>query len=321
MNFLLSANNHYLLPLSVCLTSILENHKDENINVYILQNDFDNENKILLNNLFKKYRQNINIIDVEKHYYDNVPVMRWSKETYYRLLLGELLPDNLDRILYLDCDIIINKNIKEFYDMDLKNNTVAALTEENDFREKIGLSKDGKYFQAGVLLFDVSKYKTKLDYKKSIEIIEKLGSNMIAVDQDVVNIAFDGDILSIDEKYNNCKITNFYGNNLYRLFNYISKDKINNTAIFHYASSKPWNNLFSGACEQIWNKYLAISPYQYLYHLKYNKLKYKILRSGIVKYLLYLYIHITPLIEKTAKKIFPQSLYKKLKKFYREKIK
>ncbi len=57
MNFLLSANNHYLLPLSVCLTSILENHKDENINVYILQNDFDNENKILLNNLFKKYKQ------------------------------------------------------------------------------------------------------------------------------------------------------------------------------------------------------------------------------------------------------------------------
>ncbi len=203
----------------------------------------------------------------------------------------------------------------------MKNNTIAALIEENNFREKIGLSKDGKYFQAGVLLFDVSKYKTKLDYKKSIEIIEKLGSNMIAVDQDVVNIAFDGDILSIDEKYNNCKITNFYGNNLYRLFNYISKDKINNTAIFHYASSKPWNNLFSGACEQIWNKYLAISPYQYLYHLKYNKLKYKILRSGIVKYLLYLYIHITPLIEKTAKKIFPQSLYKKLKKFYREKIK
>lgn len=321
MNFLLSANNHYLLPLSVCLTSILENHKKDSINVYVLQNDFDNENKILLNNLFKKYNQNLYIIDVDNHYYDNVPVLRWSKETYYRLLINELLPNDLKRILYLDCDIIVNKNIKDFYDIDLKNNTIAALIENNNFREKIGLYKEGKYFQAGVLLFDILKYKTKLNYEKSLEIIEKLGSNMIAVDQDVINIAFDGDMLPINEKYNNCKITNFYNNNLYRLFNFTSRETIDNTAIFHYASSKPWNNLFSGSCEKIWYKYLAISPYQYLYHMKYNKLKYKILRFGVVKYILYLYIYLTPIIEKITRKIFPQKIYNKLKKFYREKIK
>ena len=179
----------------------------------------------------------------------------------------------------------------------------------------------GDYFQAGVILFDLIRCRSIINYEKSVEIIKQLGSRMIAVDQDVINVAFDGKIKAIEENYNNCNITNYNGNNLNRLFNLVDKKEKENTYIFHYATGKPWNNLFSGSCEDLWYKYLKLSPLSYLYYKKYNTLKYKILRLGIIKYFLFLYIFITPIIEKFFRKILPLNNFNKLKEFYRKNIK
>jgi lipopolysaccharide biosynthesis glycosyltransferase len=134
-------------------------------------------------------------------------------------------------------------------------------------------------------------------------------------------VAFDGKIKEIDEKYNNCRITNFNGSNINRIFNHIEQRDINNTIVFHYATGKPWNNLFSGSCENIWYKYLSLSPYGYLYKRKFNRPKYKILRLGIFKYVLFLYIHITPIINNLFKILLPKKIFNNLKSFYRKNIK
>ena len=322
MNFIFSANDNYVLPLTVCLTSILENHKSEKISVYIMQDDFKEKSRETLKNLFSKYNQSLIIIDVDDKYYDGVPSLRWSKQTYYRLLFNELLPQTIDRMLYLDCDIIVDKNIKELYESDMEDFYILAFPEllNRNARTRLGLG-DGLYFQAGVLLFDLNKCRPLLNYEKSIEIIDKLGSDMIAVDQDVVNVAFDGKIKVVEEKYNNCRITNFDGSNLNRIFNHVNKKDIDTTHVFHYATGKPWNNLFSGSCEDVWYKYLLLSPYKYLYKQKFNRIKYKFLRSGIIKYLLFLYIYLTPFINNTFKIFLPKKIYFLLRNFYRKNIK
>ena len=134
-------------------------------------------------------------------------------------------------------------------------------------------------------------------------------------------MAFDGKIKTIKEKYNNYHITNFNAKNLNRIFNYTNKKEIDHTSIFHYATGKPWNNLFSGSCEDIWYKYLLLSPYSYLYKEKFGRLKYKILRSGLIKYFLFLYIHITPFIDNFFKVLLPKKIFFHLKSFYRKNIK
>lgn len=323
MNFLLSANELYILPLTVCVTSILENNKEEDVKIFVLQNDFTEKSLNLLNGLTKKYKQEINVIKVADYYYDRVPVLRWSKETYYRLLFDELLPKDLDRILYLDCDTILNKNIEEFYYQDFKNFYLMALIENNntEFRERLGLDNRGKYFQAGVLLFNLEKMRPILNYEKSIEIIEKLGDKLKVVDQDVINIAFDGNIGEIGKRFNNMEITTFYGNNWNRLWNKVDKNEVNDTVIFHYATGKPWNKIFSGSAENIWYKYLKLSPYVFLYDEKYNTLRYKILRTGLMKVLFYEYIHLTPIINNFFLKILSKKRYNKFKNFYRKYVK
>lgn len=323
MNFLFSANNNYIVPVIVSIISILENHKKQEINIYILESDFTEKSKNILLYLSEKYKKNIHIINVDEKYYSDVPALRWSKETYYRLLFNEVLPNNIERILYLDCDIIINRNILNFYNLDLEDKYIAAMPEISNSlsRIRIGLQNSGNYFQAGVILFDLVKSRSIINYEKSVDIIKSLGDKMIAVDQDVINIAFDGKIQEIEEKYNNCNITNYNGSNINRLFNIINKKEKEDTFIFHYATGKPWNNLFSGSCEDLWYKYLQLSPFSYLYYKKYNTFKYKILRTGLVKYFLFLYIFITPIIEKFFRKILPQSTFNKLKMFYRRNIK
>lgn len=322
MNFLLSANELYLLPLTVTLTSILENHRDEDLNIYIFQNDFTNESKEIISNLVKSYNKNLFIMNIDSRYYQNVPTLRWSRETYYRLLYNEYLSRDIDRILYLDCDIIINKNLKDFYYQDLENFSLAALVEsENNIdRTRLGLDV-GKYYQAGVIIFNLNNCINILNYERSIEIINNLGNRLQVVDQDVINVAFDEQIKEINKLFNNMGITNFSNKNLNRLLNKVDKTEIRNTYIFHYSSGKPWNKMFAGSVEEIWYKYLKLSPFSYLYNKKYNTFKYKILRSGIMKFVFFEYIHLTPIINKLFLKILSKEKYNKYKLFYRKYVK
>lgn len=322
MNFILSANELYILPLSVCITSILENHKDEDVKIFVLQNDFTGKSINSLNQLGIKYKQEINVIKVADNYYDRVPVLRWSKETYYRLLFNELLPKNIDRILYLDCDTIIDKDIKGLYRKDFENFSLIALVENHNIesRQRLGLYNRGKYFQAGVMLFNLEKMRPVLNYEKSLEIIERLGDKLKVVDQDVINVAFDSSFGEIDGRFNNMRITTFK-NNWQRLWNKIDKEEVNDTVIFHYATGKPWNKMFAGSAEKVWYKYLKLSPYAYLYNERYNTLKYKILRTGLMKVLFYEYIHITPIINNLFLKVLSKEKYNNLKNFYRKYVK
>lgn len=79
--------------------------------------------------------------------------------------------------------------------------------------------------------------------------------------------------------------------------------------------------MFAGSLENIWYKYLKLSPYAYLYNEKYNTLRYKILRTGLMKVLFYEYIHLTPIINNFFLKILSKKRYNKLKSFYRKYVK
>lgn len=324
MNILFCCDSNYAMPLTVCITSIFENNKDSSVKVYIFHSNMSQKQEDTLQDLARQYNQSIEALQIDEHYFSDVPTLRWTKETYYRLLLCELLPDTTDKVLYMDCDIIVNKPLDYLFNIDLQDKYIAALKENVDhiaYRKRLGLHTDGYYFQAGVILFDLQKVRKVLGYTTALEIIKNLGNRLIAVDQDVLNVLFDEKILGLPQAYNDCEITIFNKNNWSRLLNIEDKDRLNKTVIFHYATGKPWNNLYSGSCEQIWYKYLRLSPYKSLYESKFNTLKYKVLRTGFFKTLVFTYIHITPIINSLTTKILPKKTYASLKSYYRKHIK
>ena len=286
------------------------------------------DQKNILLELAKSYGQKVRLILVDEHYFNDAPAsLGWPKETYYRLLLNEYLPKEWDRVLYLDCDTIINKPIDSLYDADFNNNYLAAVEDIamvkwgtiKKQRIRLGLDVDRSYFNAGVLLFDLTKSRAIISYGKAREIIGDLGKNLAFLEQDIINVVFDNKIESIDIKYNNFYVLNFKYNKISRLFNHEDKKMLDETFIFHFVV-KPWVNSYTGCCEEIWYKYLKISPYKDLYFNKFSKFKYKILRTGIMKTFFEKYISLSPLGNKVVYKIFPEKISKLITEFYRKSV-
>ena len=122
---------------------------------------------------------------------------RWTYMTLMRLALPELLPDE-HRVLWLDCDTVVIKDISELFDIDLEGNYFGAV-------EEPGRSKRPFiYHNTGVLLIDLDALRDG-KYKQLIKLSN--GFKMDFPDQDAVNIACQHEIKEISAIYNSCPWT------------------------------------------------------------------------------------------------------------------
>jgi lipopolysaccharide biosynthesis glycosyltransferase len=82
---------------------------------------------------------------------------------YYKLFVGELLPQNLQKVIYLDPDIVVRGNLDELWNGCLDNSIVGAVpdsfVEAYPERSKLGLGPSESYFNSGVLLIDLNRWR------------------------------------------------------------------------------------------------------------------------------------------------------------------
>ena len=126
--------------------------------------------------------------------------------TYYRLKLASILPDNIDKCIYLDSDMLLIGDIKELYNTDLQGH-ICGVTGENrsrttpmvELHNNQNFIIDTKYdFNAGLLLLDLKKWR-ELDIESKIFNLLK---RVRLTDQDALNIMFNDDILLLDSRWN-----------------------------------------------------------------------------------------------------------------------
>ena len=188
----------------------------------------------------------------------------YSVETNYRLFLfGEMFA-KYDRILYLDCDLIVEGDISGLYDVELGDCEAAAVRSE-DFRllskikkpifmdrfpynvdnyrtDALGMKTPENYFNAGVLVMDLKKVRQRITQKQVFEILHR--HNYYYNDQDVLNIVFDGRVKNVDCRWNYMtyipeQLAKENVNNR-KLFEELYRE---NPCIIHYTSAeKPWNS-------------------------------------------------------------------------------
>lgn len=258
MNIAFCANNTYSDKVAVVMTSILENHKTQKINFYIFSSDLDDSNLHLLQKLLLKYKNfTVQRILVPQHLVSSLPlnISHISVETYYRYVIADLLPD-LDKILYLDADLIVCKNIADFYSTDLKNNYFSGAEDlyikEINHKQSIGLGADDLYINAGVLLMNLKLIRQDNLGEKLINATKELWNKIKYQDQDVINIVCKGKIKKINNMYN------------FATHNMLYNAKLIDTAkIIHYTGSKkPWltgRGAKKVKFSNIWRKYAKIT--------------------------------------------------------------
>ena len=187
---------------------------------------------------------------------------QWSIETYYRLMLMDILPDNIDRILYLDVDLIINGSVEEFYHVDFKGDEVIVADDSNGKRSrdtfgskqaemfKDMLDNGFRYFNADVMLFNVQEIRKTHNFNTYMKAVEEWDYAMEAPDQDILNYVHGYKASYIDYMEYNLFARIAHNQK------YTYEDVKNNVIIIHFAGDKPWDNTNCHFdIEQLWWDY------------------------------------------------------------------
>ena len=176
-----------------------------NISVFLIYQNLSNDSI----NKFKDFMKEIGTLTLIKYEDDidlPINIKHISIETYFRLFAPYLIDKNVDRILYLDCDLIINKSIDGFYNIDIEDNIIAGVINfDSDsclYNDRLNLPHDNPYINAGVLLIDLKKYRDFIDKDTIIKFIENNYKILDYQDQDVLNALFLNKIKLVDIKYN-----------------------------------------------------------------------------------------------------------------------
>lgn len=251
-------NEKYVAKLMVMLKSLFISNPNQEFCICIFYAIISKKSMERLNRFFEVENQRCKFIQVDIKLFDSAPILDsdMSKEAYFKLLIPEQLPESIERVLYLDADIIVNGDINLLYHIDLGEKSFAAVRDFNMDRDcvyKLSLMEEKyTYFNSGVLLFDLKKFRKIYSLKEALEYIQKNGHKFRFHDQEVLNALFHKQVKIIDEKFN---FVTLYKDRwdpiLYRF-----RDKLDEIIIIHYAAgnNKPWKPEYCGKfLEQYWN--------------------------------------------------------------------
>ena len=255
MNILLTINKKYVKLVNILLNSIQLSNKDTKFDVYILHRELDIEDKNIIESGLDLNKFNIKMIKIDEEEVKNFPQYqkRYPKEIYFRLFATKYLPENIDKILYLDSDTLVINKLDELYNMDFEGNFYIATTHVKKILRKINevrlrIDDDVPYINTGVLLINLKELR-KIDVQKEVcEFVENNSKKLMLPDQDIITALYGNKIKIVDALRYNLGDRDL---NLYNL-NHI-KDPIGlkwvkeNTVIIHYyGRNKPWNKNYRG---------------------------------------------------------------------------
>ena len=285
-------NDNYMLGAYITIFSMLENaNKSTKYEIYIIYSELSKENMEKLNAFKDIYNIKINYINVGNDFNNAHTIHYISKETYYRLLIPWLIKD-IDKILYLDCDLIIDGDLQDLYNLDIQDSLIAGsiatsfiLTVEKvypNFFDNLGVNKL-QYINAGILIINSKKFREMnlLDL-----LLNESKKEYHFSDQDILNIVCKNKKYIFNPKYNNCCYSLNFFDNKYSDFIDINdfKDYYFDPIIFHYVGEhKPWDYYYPNSeAHNLWWKYYKKSP---IFSKTYfdNKVKEFLLQRRIIE--------------------------------------
>ena len=277
INVAFCIDNNYPLYTMLAINSILLNNKsNSNYTFYIINDNLSNWNKLRMKIYVKLRKQKIEFINIDTTVIDNGKEIFADTETSYitrignaRILLPEVLPNDIDKILYLDSDLIVLSDLKELYDTPIDNYYAAMVLNHTLFIENLketeGIEEFGYYYNSGVILINLPLWRQNNLSKQIIKYIQN--NTLELIDQDAINFVLQDHIKTLHYKFNNqtFKKPHLDDKDILKFLNTKKSESTDNilgkmltpikeTCILHYITkNKPWNN------------YKAFKPYNIYY--------------------------------------------------------
>jgi len=275
INIVCATDEKYVPYCGVMLTSLFENNADRRICVYILiDRPLATHSQKLIRQLGTQYGQQIKYCLVDRRLFEEYPIKGKDKEhlsivTYYRIFAADILPDDVRNVLYLDCDIVVNRSIGCLFDMDWEGFAVGTVpdmcTEWQEYYDRLGYDRGIGYFNAGSLFMNLAYWRENQVREKCMTYLSKNYDRLQNNDQDVLNVVTRHIKKDLSVSFNyqiQLRMPYFFNT-----FSEKMKTDILNTDsphIIHFAAElKPWMaKYYSYPYYDVWQKYKRLSPWR-----------------------------------------------------------
>lgn len=265
INLLFSIDDHYFQQIKTTLWSIKQNSAPrQQYDVYVLQHPALLSNQELDQFCRQLQMRYFPIVIEDAQLFAQAPTSkRYPLTIYYRLLAHNYLPTNLQRILYLDADILCINDFSQFYQLDFQNNLYAAaihsgLTDLTSVFNKVRLDtyESEGYYNSGVLLMNLAAIRQTVTSQDIFQTINNLGKFFLLPDQDILNYLYGKQILTVpDELYN-------YDTRKKLIYETTSGGQYNlpwviqHTVFLHYCGKdKPWQHTYKSNFRELYLHY------------------------------------------------------------------
>lgn len=266
-----ACDNNYVPHCGALIMSIFENNKNNNIDVNVVTDGFSDENIAKLKQVERHYRQKINIVKIDISRLANFPIEKSfngyiNLSTYYRLLLPDLFP-NYDKILYLDCDIIVRGDLGQLWNTDISKYSIAGIHDSTSMvvtgPQRLCYPETESYYNAGVGLYNLD-YLRKIDFvSKAFEYIKSNKEKIRFQDQDVLNGVLHGTFKQISVKWNLMEVFLLKKPLIESEMMADLSSCITSPSVIHYTNVlKPWFKECNHPYKSEYWKYIHMSPWK-----------------------------------------------------------
>ena len=259
IDIFLCIDDAFVYPCLVTIKSIIDNSKDNNLLSFFILVPGKFKSNEYIEKFKEKEKCKIQIISMEDKYEKLSTGRRWATPAYYRFSIPWITKKK--KAIYLDSDLLIRKDIKNLFDIDLEGYYYAAVVDGSanekhilpNLKGNITIEK-GNYYNSGVLLLNCDKIRKEMPATFANLLLKQEEKNFYKfIDQDILNIACHNKIKKLTPKYN-FVLNAYYGGMLGTYENsgkfYTEKKEEFKSAqedatIVHFTNPKPWDGEYN----------------------------------------------------------------------------
>lgn len=252
------------------LVSMLENSPSEHFHIHIIADDVSPDSLEMLSKTVRSYGSEITIYTEVKHLLKGcLPPEGYTHITltaYYRCFLDTILPESIDKVLYLDSDMVLCEDIKKLWEMNISGFSLGAVedTYRDDSRyERLSIPQESLYFNSGVLLINLDYWRKANNWPNCLKLIIEGHCIHKNHDQDVLNRLYHDSKTLLPFRWN-------MQDGVFRKKQKVRPEirtelelDVQNPAVIHYTGSrKPWHYFSFHPGKQLYFKYLDKTPWK-----------------------------------------------------------
>ncbi len=252
-----AADENYAMPLAVTVSSASLNLKfQQRIELFVIDGGIKKSTKSRIKKSLASKSLNISWVQPTEKLLDKLPLTDiLTTATYYRLLIAQLIPTHFHKAIYLDTDVVVKGDLSQLWNIDIGDNYVLAVQDISQ--------RSFKYFNSGVLVINLEKWRTDNTGSKVIEYIEQNRDSIRWLDQDGLNGVLAEKWGELDPRWNQMHAIHEYSSWTESPYEEdVYNDVLHNPYIVHFTTPpKPWQRSCKHPCQNLFFHYLDMTDW------------------------------------------------------------